>query len=63
MVARLVRDDDVVIEAPLAYAGEVSTFAGALTPATPGRYEIEVLAMDPANANFGLHRRQVVITP
>jgi hypothetical protein len=53
----------IVAEVPLQYAGETSTFAGKIQLTTAGTFEVEVLAMDPANANFGLDRRQLEVTP
>lgn len=61
MVARLVADDQTMAEVPLTYAGEPSTFAGTLPVAKPGEFTLEVLAIDPANANFGIVRRLVRI--
>jgi hypothetical protein len=39
---------------PLAYAGEASTFRGALKVSEPGDYFVEVFAYDPSNGNTGL---------
>lgn len=55
VVARIVRDGEVVAEAPLPYAGETSTFAGSV-PSADGAAELQVLAIDPARANFGIAR-------
>jgi hypothetical protein len=40
--------------APLAYAGEPSTFRGAVAVSEPGEYFVEVFAYDPSNGNTGL---------
>lgn len=63
MVARALRDGQVLTEAPLSYAGKKSTFAGQVVLDSKGPAELEVLAMDPSNANFGLARRTVVVGP
>ena len=52
-MARLVRDGEVIDEVELKYAGRVSTFEGEVTPPETGSFQLVVLAMDPANANFG----------
>ena len=59
ILARIVDGGDVLASAPLAYAGTPSTYVGELQlPATltPGAM-LEVIAMDPRNANFGMARR------
>ncbi|MFQ5664517.1 MAG: hypothetical protein ACE5HL_11885 [Terriglobia bacterium] len=63
IVARLLRDGEVVEEVPLRYAGEISTFTRRLRLTTPGPIELEVVAMDPANANFGRVRRTLTVVP
>ena len=59
----MVQDDNIISEAPLSYAGKQSTFAGQLSLPKAGSFELQVLAMEPANANFGIIRRNVTITP
>ncbi|MFQ5931272.1 MAG: hypothetical protein ACE5MM_02570 [Nitrospiraceae bacterium] len=59
----MVRDGKVIEKAPLSYAGEKSTFAGQLSLPKAGPYELQVLAMEAANANFGLIRTTVTVTP
>lgn len=61
MVARLLRNGDVIAETTLAFAGERSTYAGELPLSTAGPVELMVLAMDPANANFGWARQEFVV--
>ncbi len=61
MVARLLRDGDVIAETTLAFAGERSTYAGELVLSGGGVVELMVLAMDPANANFGWARQDFVV--
>ncbi len=63
IVARLLRDGQVVAETALAYTGGTSTYAGRLPLAAPGAAEVEVLAMDPATANFGRARAAVSVVP
>ncbi|HSG09859.1 MAG TPA: hypothetical protein VLA36_15975 [Longimicrobiales bacterium] len=61
VLARLVRGGRTVVEAPLAYAGETSTFGGVLAAPEPGDYELQVLALDPARANNGMARHTVKV--
>lgn len=61
IVARLVRDQTVVREAKLAYAGEASTYAGEIEVPGAGRYALEVLAANPGAATFGIVRRWVSV--
>lgn len=63
MIARVVRAGKVLEEVPLRYAGEKSSFAGQVPLATAGLIELEVLALDPANANFGLARQSLTVVP
>lgn len=60
-MARVIREGRVINDVPLRYAGEKSTFTGRVPLSTAGPIELEVLAMDPANANFGMVRRVVTI--
>lgn len=53
VTARLLQGGKVVAEAPLAYAGEASRFAGEISPPSAGAYELEVLASQASTANFG----------
>jgi hypothetical protein len=59
--ARLLRDGAVVQEALLLYAGEASTYAGALALPAAGPYVLEVVAATPSRASFGVVRRRVRI--
>ncbi len=63
MVARLLRNGDVIAETTLAFAGERSTYAGELALSGGGVVELMVLAMDPANANFGWARQEFQLAP
>ena len=60
-MARLLRNGDVIAETTLAFAGERSTYAGELPLSTAGPVELMILAMDPANANFGWARQDFVV--
>ncbi len=60
-MARLLHDGDVIAETTLAFAGERSTYAGELPLPTAGPVELMILAMDPANANFGWARQEFVV--
>lgn len=60
--ARLLRDGDVVREAPLRYSGLPSIFTVRLPPADPGDYELEVLAADPERGNLGMARRDLSVS-
>lgn len=60
-MAQLVRKGKVEGEAVLAYAGEKSTYAGTLRAPAAGKYELRLLAMDAANANFGMHSRKLTV--
>jgi len=59
----MLRDGQVVQEFPLHYAGIVSTFKGELILPGPGMIVVEVLAMDPPNANFGQVQRTFTVAP
>jgi hypothetical protein len=50
-------------EIPLQYAGKVSTFDGQLTISGGGQLEVEVLAMDSPNANFGRAGHKFSVSP
>ena len=63
IVARLLREGNIESEVPLAYAGVQNTYAGTISLPTPGQVELQVLAMDPINANFGLTRQDLTIIP
>lgn len=61
VIVRLMKNGKVVQEVPLEYAGQSSTFTGKITTAISGNYEIEVLAMDAANANFGIMKQPLTV--
>jgi len=63
VVARLLRDGKVESEIPMTYAGVQNTFHAEMPVASPGALELQVLAMDPASANFGITRQSVAIVP
>jgi len=60
VVARILKDNQVIEEAPLKYAGEKNTFTGKIKPVPPGEYQLQVLAIDPLNANFGVAHNKLV---
>lgn len=63
VVARLLRDGKVQSEIPMTYAGVQNTFHVDV-PVTPsGPLELQVLALDPASANFGMTREAIAIVP
>ncbi len=63
VVARLVRDGKVESEIPMTYAGVQNTFHVDVPNAAPGSLELQVLAMDPASANFGMSREAISVVP
>ena len=63
VVARMLRDGKVEREIPMTYAGLQNTFHGDIPVTSAGAMELQVLAMDPANANFGMAREAVSIVP
>ena len=63
VVARLIREGNIEAEIPMQYAGVQNTYAGNVPVTLPGQVELQVLAMDPANANFGLTRENLTIIP
>lgn len=62
-MARLVRGGKVLDEVPLPFAGERSTFAAKVPLNAAGPVELQVIAMDAANANFGWMRQNLSVTP
>lgn len=61
VVARLLRDGKVESETPMTYAGVQNTFHAEVPAATGGALELQVLALDPGSANFGMTRQAVAI--
>lgn len=61
VVARLVRDNKVVSQTTLAYAGETSVYNGELARVEPGVYQLEVIAANAGAATFGIVKRRVTI--
>ena len=45
------------------YAGVQNTFTGNVSVNAPGKIELQVLAMDGANANFGIDRQDLTVLP
>jgi hypothetical protein len=63
VVARLVRDGKVQSEIPMTYAGVQNTFHVDVPMTAAGPMELQVLALDPASANFGMTRESIAIVP
>jgi hypothetical protein len=63
VVARLLRDGKVESEIPMKYAGVQNTFHVDVPVTTPGSMELQVLALDPGSANFGMMREAIAIVP
>jgi len=63
VIARLVREGNVEAEVPMQYAGVQNTYSGNVPVTAAGQVELQVLAMDPVNANFGLTREDLTIIP
>ena len=63
VVARLIREGNVESEVPMQYAGVVNTYSGSVPVTAAGQVELQILAMDPVNANFGLTREDLTIIP
>ena len=63
VVARLLRDGKVESEIPMTYAGVQNTFHVDVPVTAAGPWELQVLAMDPGSANFGMTREAVTIIP
>jgi hypothetical protein len=62
VVARLLHGGKVESETPMTYAGVQNTFHADVSPVA-GATELQVLALDPASANFGMTRESVSIVP
>jgi hypothetical protein len=63
VVARMVREGKIESETAMQYAGVQNTFKGDVPVSSPGQVELQMLAMDPDNANFGLTRQNLTIVP
>lgn len=63
VVARLLRDGKVESEIPMTYAGVQNTFHVDVPVTAPGAMELQVLALDPGSANFGMNREAIAIVP
>jgi hypothetical protein len=63
VVARLLRDGKVESEIPMTYAGVQNTFHADVPVTAAGPLELQVLAMDPASANFGMNREAIAVVP
>ena len=63
VVARLLRDGKVESEIPMTYAGVQNTFHVDVPATAAGPLELQVLAMDPGSANFGMTREAIAVVP
>ena len=63
VVARLLRDGKVQEEIPMTYAGVQNTFHADVPVTVAGSMELQVLALDPASANFGMNREAIAVVP
>ena len=61
--ARLIQGGRTVAEAPLAYAGTVSTYGGEIRAPAPGAYTLQVTASQAERANFGMAEQAVTVGP
>lgn len=43
------------------YAGEKSMFEGTFDAVPPGKWKLQVIGMDPKNANFGMDAMTVIV--
>lgn len=62
VVARVVRSGHIDSEEPLHYAGQQNTYVGTVPISTTGKVELDILALDPSNANFGIFRQDLTVT-
>ena len=63
VIARLLRDGKVMSEIPMTYAGVQNTFHVDVPVTAAGPMELQVLALDPGSANFGMNREAIAIVP
>ena len=63
VVARVLRQGKIETEVPMSYAGVQNTFHADVPVPEPGSVELQVIAMDPDNANFGMTKQVVAVLP
>jgi len=63
IVAVMKRSTHVLSTVPLTYSGKRNTYHATVTVDQPGPLLIQVLAMDPAKANFGMATRTLDVLP
>jgi hypothetical protein len=63
VVARLLRDGKVESEIPMTYAGVQNTFHTDVPVIASGPLELQVLALDPGSANFGMTKEAIAVIP
>ena len=59
IIARAVRDTELIGEWPMAFSGETSEYVASATVEAAGDFELQVIASDPGKGNFGLVRRSM----
>lgn len=59
--AQLLKGDQIIAAAPLAYAGKTSEFAGTLTGTAPGHYRLRLVARDSGSANTGVVEQKLTV--
>lgn len=63
VVARVIREGKTEAEIPMQYAGVQNTFKASVAVNAPGPVQLQVLAIDAVNANFGLNRQDLTVLP
>jgi hypothetical protein len=63
IVARLLRNGKVESEIPMTYAGVQNTFHTDVPVTASGPLELQVLALDPGSANFGMTKEAIAVVP
>ncbi len=61
VIARLLDGERQVAETTLGFAGETSVYQGTFGPQRPGTYQLQILALAPAEANFGVATREITV--
>src|SRR5258708_32829119 len=63
VVARLIREGNVEAEVPMKYAGVQNTYSGSVPATAAGQIELQILALDPVNANFRSSHEGLTLGP
>ncbi len=61
ILVRAVRENEVVGEWRMAYAGETSHYTAEITLEAAGEIELQMLTMDSSKGNFGMATRRIVV--